>query len=220
MPMRGIARTLRISKNTVEAKFQWLHQYISSLKVGLSPDLEQLHFDELETIEHTKLKPLSVLLFVDENYKILKTRVAVAPPKGKLAAISYQKYGPRKDEREEVLRQCFTELKGLRPQEIRSDAKPSYRKYTEEFFPGVMHKIFNRSEKERHQNRLHEKYQKQSHDPMFALNQRCAKLRANIRRLTRRSWCTTKLKENLQKHLEIYCFYNNFGEKAAMSWFP
>lgn len=218
--MRGIARSLGISKNTVEAKFQWLYQYVSSIKVNTPLDLEQLQFDELETIEHTKLKPLSVLLFVDQSYNILKTQVAVSPPKGRLAAISYAKYGPRKDEREEVLRQCFTELKGLRPQELRSDAKPSYRKYTQEFFPGVVHKSYNRSEKDHHRDRLHEKYQKQSHDPMFALNQRCAKLRANIRRLTRRSWCTTKLKENLQRHLEIYCFYNNMGERAAISRIP
>ena len=218
--MRGIARTLRISKNTVEAKFLWIHQYISSLKITNPVELGQLYFDELETIEHTKLKPLSVLLFVDEGYKIIKSQVAVAPPKGRLAKVSYDKYGPRKDEREDILKQCFTELKGLRPQEIRSDAKPSYRKYVQEFFPGVEHKVFNRSEKERHRDRLHEKYQKQTYDPMFVLNQRCAKLRANIRRLTRRSWCTTKLKENLQKHLEIYCFYNNLGEKAALHRIP
>ncbi|MBK9323583.1 MAG: hypothetical protein IPM97_11690 [Bdellovibrionaceae bacterium] len=135
--MRGIARTLRISKNTVEAKFLWIHQYISSLKATNPVELGQLYFDELETIEHTKLKPLSVLLFVDEGYKILKSQVAVAPPKGRLAKVSYDKYGPRKDEREDILKQCFTELKGLRPKEIRSDAKPSYRKYVQEFFPGL-----------------------------------------------------------------------------------
>ena len=219
--MRGIARTLRISKNTVEAKFLWIHQHVSSsLKANAPVDIGQLYFDELETIEHTKLKPLSVLLFVDDAYRILRTQVAVAPPKGCLAKISYDKYGPRKDEREDVLRQCFTELRGLKPQEIRSDAKPSYRKFTEEFFPGIEHKVFNRSEKERHRDRLHEKYQKQVYDPMFTLNQRCAKLRANIRRLTRRSWCTTKLKENLQRHLEIYCFYNNLGERAAVASLP
>jgi hypothetical protein len=142
------------------------------------------------------------------------------PSKGRLAKISYEKYGFRKDEREEVLKQCFEDLQGLRPQEVYSDAKPSYRKYVQDFFPGVIHRVENHSEKERHRDRLHEKYQKKKYDPMFRLNQRCAKLRADIRRLTRRSWCTTKLKENLQKHLELYCFYNNLGATQALSYIP
>jgi len=46
-------------------------------------------------------------------------------------------------------------------------------------------------------------------DPMFAINQRCASLRADVNRLIRRSWCTTKKSNHLHKHLMIYSCYNN-----------
>ncbi len=41
------------------------------------------------------------------------------------------------------------------------------------------------------------------------LNHTCAMLRANINRLIRRSWSTTKNAENLAHHLTIYVNYHN-----------
>jgi transposase-like protein len=216
VPMRGIARTLRLSCGTVDRKFHWLFQYFSSLKLPRSSHVETLYFDELETIEHTKLKPLSIAVFVDQDYKLLVAEVAEMPAKGRLALISRTKYGAREDLREPAMEKCFDQIKGLRPLKIVSDAKPSYKKYVDRYFPKVAYEIHNQAEKERKRDRLHENYQKKAYDPLFPINQRFAKLRADIRRLTRRSWCTTKLKENLQKHLELYRVYNNLGYKEAV----
>ena len=46
-------------------------------------------------------------------------------------------------------------------------------------------------------------------DPLFALNHTCAMLRANINRLFRRTWCTTKKKERLEQHLAVYMDFHN-----------
>ncbi|MBK7963583.1 MAG: hypothetical protein IPK04_21735 [Bdellovibrionales bacterium] len=77
-------------------------------------------------------------------------------------------------------------------------------------FPHSIYEVHNRADKERHRDRLHEKLHKKRFDPLFAVNQRCAKLRSDIRRLTRRSWCTTKKPENLQGQLDLY-IVNQFG---------
>lgn len=46
-------------------------------------------------------------------------------------------------------------------------------------------------------------------DPLFSLNHTCAMLRANINRLFRRTWCTTKVPENLGAHIAMYAYYHN-----------
>ena len=46
-------------------------------------------------------------------------------------------------------------------------------------------------------------------DPLFSLNHTCAMLRANINRLFRKTWCTTKKKEGLERHLAVYMDFHN-----------
>ena len=46
-------------------------------------------------------------------------------------------------------------------------------------------------------------------DPLFILNHSCAMLRANVNRLIRKTWCTTKRPVRLQMHLEIFIDYYN-----------
>ena len=176
-------------------------------KKQLKLTAKEIQFDEMETIHHTKCKPLSVAIMVNEKYQVLSLEVAEMPAKGRLAEISRKKYGYRKDERELTMQKSFENLKSslvAEPVKLLSDAKPSYRKFVQKYFPGQVYETHNRAEKERHRSRLHEKYQKKRFDPLFSLNQRCAVLRSQIKRLTRRSWCTTKKVENLQGHLDLF----------------
>ena len=46
-------------------------------------------------------------------------------------------------------------------------------------------------------------------DPMFALNHVAAKLRADLSRLLRKVWVTTKRVDRLQAHLDLYLAYHN-----------
>lgn len=209
LPLRGIARILGINYKTVYRKFLWLADHLPETQ-GLKWSSQKLYFDELETLEHTKLKPLSVGLIVDGSYQILGACVASMPCKGHLASLSRKKYGPRPDERFERLNELFQKtakkLKFLSsPLEIVTDAKPGYKALVKKHFPDLVHtQVLSRKVEQPDLLK-----NKKMWDPLFALNQRCAKLRAHIRRLTRRSWCTTKKPENLQRHLDLYIHYNN-----------
>src|SRR5690606_19374474 len=46
-------------------------------------------------------------------------------------------------------------------------------------------------------------------DPLFSLNHTCAMYRDNTKRLSRRSWCTTKRVDRLQCLLELYTVFHN-----------
>ncbi len=205
--IRASAQLLEMTYKNTYNKFLWLCEQAKAKKQKLQLTARSLQFDEMETIHHTKCKPLSIAIMVNENYQILSLEVAQIPAKGLLAQVSIKKYGIRPDEREDVLHKSFTELKKRLVtdiEELKSDAKPSYVKFPERYFNGVPHFCYSRRDKDRHRDRLHEKFTKKVFDPLFALNQRCAKLRSDIKRLTRRSWCTTKKIENLQGHLDLY----------------
>jgi transposase-like protein len=205
--LRDCARFLGITYKNTYRKFLWLGDQAEEYKKLLKLEAQSLFFDEMETIEHTKCKPLGIFLAVNEEYLLLEAKVAKMPAKGRLAKFSVKKYGKRIDERPQVAEECFCLIKEklkLPPKEIFSDAKPSYFPLVTRHFPKVPHYIHSRADKDRHRDRIHENHHKKRFDPMFRVNQRCAKLRAQIKRLARRSWCTTKKPENLQRHLNIF----------------
>jgi hypothetical protein len=202
MTMRGIAKHLKISKTTVDRKFLWLSNHLpQALKLNLEC-CNVIQLDELETIEHTKCKPLSVLVCVSQEGFPLAFKVARMPAKGLLAEFSRKRYGKRSDERDKVLERTLRELHY--PEVVKTDGKPSYATLIKRQWPDAKHLVFTRAKKQKLQDRLHETQTKRKFDPLFSLNHLCASLRADIRRLTRRSWCTTKKPENLQRHLNIY----------------
>ena len=205
--IRASSRILGMTYKNTFNKFLWLMREAKKKKEIQKYYIQTLYFDEMETIHHTKCKPLSIALAVNEKYQILGMQVAEMPAKGRLAEFSVRKYGPRQDDREKALESLFEQVKAgalSMPALIKSDQKSSYQKFVERYFPRVVYETHSRAEKERHREKLHERLHKRKYDPMFVLNQRCAKLRSDIRRLTRRSWCTTKRLENLQGHLDIY----------------
>lgn len=205
--IRGSSRLLKMTYKNTYKKFLWLKRFIEHKKQISNFTAKEVQFDEMETIHHTKCKPLSIALAVNEKYQILRAKVAEMPAKGRLYDISVKKYGHRHDDRENAMTEMFKHLKQealIQPVLIKSDAKPSYRKFVKEYFPESHYEQYSRAQKERHRDRLHEKLSKKSYDPMFAINHCCARLRSQIKRLTRRSWCTTKKIENLQLHLDLF----------------
>lgn len=210
---RRTAKLIHCSKNTVARKLLWLSQYPETISQKGALDSEHLQIDELETIEHTKLKPLTVPICINDNYKILGLSVGKIKAKGLLAGIALKRYGPREDEREKSLTELFENLKksiNKSPLTITTDAHPLYPKLIRKYFPNSKHiQVVSRDHLKKKRELVYTAERKKIFDPMFALNQRCAMLRADIRRLTRRSWCTTKKIENLRKHLELYVIYNN-----------
>ena len=214
--LRASSRILGLSYSNTYKKFLWLKTIIELKKRDLKYFAEKIQIDELETIHHTKCKPLSIALVANEKHELLSAQVAEFPAKGRLSEISIKKYGPRIDERTHKIQESLLEVKRSLQNKVKlieSDQNPRYGKMVRSVFGGVEYRQHNRAEKERVQARLHEKMQKKRFDPLFVINHQCARLRSQIKRLTRRSWCTTKKVENLQLHLDLFIvmqFYEKF----------
>ena len=212
MSHRRIAIFLRVHRTTVTRKFLfWGRQSELKLKEAneaYRPAI-QIEFDDMETFEHTHLKPLSITLAVEsKSRRILAVAVSQMPAKGRIAEISRKKYGPRPDKRSFGRAQVFHRLKSLITKDaiIKSDQSPHYPGDVKRFFPSAMHIAYlSRRAAVVGQGEL----KKKGFDPIFTLNHTAAMNRENINRLRRKTWCTTKKAERLQAHLNIYALYHN-----------
>lgn len=210
--LRRIARNLKLSRATVNRKLIFLG--IICLNKLQEDNLKaepctRVQFDDLETFEHTKLKPLSVTLAVEyKTRRILGFEVAQMAAKGHLSQLSVKKYGVRKDERTKARHKFFEKLKPLVKAEalFESDENPYYPKDLKIYFPKAKHNAFKG---QRGSTSGQGELKKVRFDPLFSLNHTCAMLRANVNRLVRKTWCTTKLSQNLAHHLAIYAHFHN-----------
>ena len=173
------------------------------------PKSVAIQFDDMETSEHTKLKPLSIPLTVDQKTReILSFDVAQMPAKGLLAAVSRKKYGYRKDLRAagwcNVLRETS---RAVTPCVIvTSDSHKRYPQMLRENLPGATHiQKISRRACIAGQGEL----KVGGYDPLFSLNHTAASLRANICRLIRKTWCTTKRRDCLRSHIAMYVYWHN-----------
>ena len=168
-----------------------------------------MQFDDLETFEHSKCKPVSVIMAVEKSTrKILGFEVSQMPAKGHLAKIARKKYGYRRDDRWKGRRRLFLKLKPQLSEfaEIFSDQSPHFPEDVKRFFPNAFH----RTTKGRRGCVVGQGELKAGgFDPIFSLNHTFAMLRANINRLVRKTWCTTKKIERLRDHIDIYVCYHN-----------
>jgi transposase-like protein len=212
MSQRRTAKVLGLNRKTVVRKFLFLctqTQKSLALFHKHRPLAQIVEFDDLETFEHTKCKPLSVTLAVEyKTRRILGFSVSQMPCKGKLARISVKKYGFRRDDRAQGRQDLFEQIKPLiKPGAlIKSDKNPHYPKDVKRHFPDSVH--------ETHKGRRgcivgQGELKKIGRDPLFSLNHTCARLRDDIKRLVRRTWATTKKPERLHAHLMIYSLYHN-----------
>ena len=203
---------LNLNRKTVVRKLLFLSaQAELRLQKQLSTHLPSkvIEFDDMETFEHSKCKPVSITLAVESGTrKILGLEVARMPAKGPLAARSRRKYGPRPDERPRARRRLFQRILPLVAQsaEIKSDENPHYPCDVGKFFPGRTHKTFKgRRGCVVGQGEL----KRIGFDPLFSLNHTCAMFRDNVSRLIRRTWCTTKRIDRLRAHLILYAEFHN-----------
>ena len=174
--------------------------------------VDEIVFDEMETSIHTKLKPLSIALAVSPQRVILGFETSVMPASGKNAKISQKKYGRRPDRRNQGMRTLFQRMKiflnqeGIQPARLLSDECPRYPRHVRRDFPKATHLTFpGKRGCVVGQGEL----KKIGFDPLFALNHTAAMFRANMNRLFRRTWCTTKRIERLNDHLMLYMAYHN-----------
>ena len=211
---RRAAILLGVNRKTAVRKFRFLATQARQeqerwLKQLASHPISHVQFDDLETSEHTKCKPLSVALAVEpKSRKILGFQVSSMPAKGHLSQIAFKKYGPRADDRAQGWNALFYSLKPVVREDAEwlSDENPHYPHHLKRHHPKATHRtVKGRRGCVAGQGEL----KKIGNDPLFSLNHTCAMLRANLNRLVRRTWCTTKTKQGLIDHLSIYVRYHN-----------
>lgn len=212
--MRRSAIILNLHRTTVDRKLIYLAKKSRQmhaellLKIG-TQKVTRLQFDDLITSEHTKLKPLSISIAIDaENRTILGASVSRIAAFGKLAALSRKKYGRRKSTHKEVLHKLLEKISPLisLDAEIKTDQHQFYPELVQKFFPTAKH---FRYKGEKAMIAGLGELKKNGRDPLFGINHTCAMFRANINRLFRRTWCTTKNISRLQDHLDIYIAFHN-----------
>lgn len=212
--LRRISLVLKINQKTAARKLQYLAakarleqaKFLAMLKDN---PVEHLQFDDLITSEHTKLKPLAVSVAVDAKRRfILGLNVAAIPAFGKIAKLSRAKYGPRISEHKEKLDEMLKQIKPLIVPTalICSDEHKHYPPVVKKYFPKAKHERFKGG---RGCIVGQGELKKLRFDPLFTLNHSCAMLRANINRLFRKTWCTTKKPMRLKDHLDIYIWFHN-----------
>jgi transposase-like protein len=173
------------------------------------PKAEIVEFDDLETFEHTKCKPLSVTLAVEhKTRRILGFQVSQMASNGLLAKKSRVLYGKRRDERRSGRKAFFAEIEDLvSPVAVfKSDENPYYPADVRRHFPKATHVTFKGK---RGASTGQGELKKVRFDPLFSLNHTCAMLRDNIGRLVRKTWCTTKKAWRLSLHLALYADFHN-----------
>jgi len=203
---------MNLARKTVARKLIFLSAQ-AQIKINFQwkdrPLCSEVEFDDVETFEHTKCKPLAITVAVEAyTRRVIGFEVSEMCVKSSLKEIAFKKYGPRKDQRYLARRKLFGRLKSrVHPNAIiKSDKNPHYFKDVKLFFSQCSYKTF----KGRRGCIVGQGELKRiGFDPMFSLNHTAAKMRAGICRLIRKTWCTTKKKERLTDHLYIYFAYHN-----------
>ena len=211
--LRRSAHLLGVSRGTVEKKLPFLASRCRRLNDrhlnSLAGRIHNIQIDDLITKENSKLKPLSISIAVDENRRtILALEVSQIPAFGHLARHAVKKYGARRDEHSQGLNRMFKRIAPLLVSEVlvKSDEHTSYPSFISAFLPKAKHQQFK---SERGCVVGQGELKKVGFDPLFIVNHTCATLRANVNRLFRKTWCTTKEPQRLQDHLDIFMFFYN-----------
>ena len=154
-------------------------------------------------------KPLSVAMAVSkDDRKIAGFSVSKRPATGHLAAMSRKKYGYRRDERIKGLRHLFKPLQTFLGPDIAIDSDDC------PYYPNPVHHDFPKANYNQFKGKARAisgrgELKKIRRDPLFAINHTFAMCRANINRLIRKTWCTTKKISRLIYHLAIYAWVHN-----------
>jgi len=202
--MRRVAKHIGIDRKTVARKLQYLAEQAREAHTTAlaSPGIktEYVQFDEMETYEVSKLKPLSIALAVRaKTGQILGAKVAEMNCHGKTASASVRKYGRRTDGRMRATKSVLGNVVKVSKAKltIATDKKQAYRTIIKQVLPGARHDVYA------------SRTTVSTADPLFRLNHTCAKIRADLSRMSRKTWSASKKATALQDNLDVYVAYNN-----------
>lgn len=212
--MRRCALLLGVNRKTIARRLPFLaaeaklRQEKFLYRYKRRPALS-VQFDDLETFEHSKYRPISVAMAVEAKTRvILGFSISEMPAKGTTAHFSRRKYGRRADLRHQGWDELFKKLKTKVSADAKflSDQNPHYPSFVKKHFPKAKHSTIRGA---RGSIRGQGELKRVPFDPLFSLNHTFAMLRANISRLIRKTWCTTKKLCHLAQHIQVYMDFHN-----------
>ena len=198
--LRGIARILEINYNTVVEKFRFMAgkariRHEVALKHG-EIITKYIQFDEMQTFEHTKEKPLGIELSIrPKTGQILSAKVCRIPITALTIAKSKAVQYNKKTDRKEAFYKMIAETKQALDKGysvLSCDGNRESVRMAKLMCPDSLI--------ETHVN---------DYAGMWRLNHTCAKLRHHLSRLKRKTWATTKEMKFLQMHLDLFIAYQN-----------
>ena len=209
--LRRIALNHNTSRTTVKRKIEFLADQarLKHQEWLKDKNFKVVEFDDLETFEHTKCKPLSVSIALEhKTRKLIGFRVSTIGAKGHLAKPAFKKYGKRENTSYKNRESLFEELKLVVDKKavFKTDMHKQYPELVRKHFPEAEHRLY-RSVRARSSG-LGELKQK-GFDPIFSINQVFSMFRDNLKRLTRQTWCTTKRIKYLEMQIMIYFDFHN-----------
>ena len=214
--LRDAARHFQVSRTTIARRLEFLAAQSRKRNAVLLQRIQtefgafdRVQFDDLLTAEHTKCKPISTTVVVQEDTRIiLGYCVAQIPAFGLLAAIAKKKYGFRADHSRRERDRLFKQLTNLLPEHttFRTDEHKHYPVVIKRHFPKATHATHKGAKGSvRGQGEL----KKVGRDPLFSINHSLAMFRDKMSRLSRRSWNLSKHIDRLDDHLAIYIESHN-----------
>lgn len=208
---RKATRIMKVNRKTIARRLPYFSNVseaeLSYLRFSQFPS-RKLQFDDMESFEQTKLKPLSIPLIVcGERRLILSFDVVSMPAKGARSSYSVEKYGLRTDDRKIGWYNTLSEVALFFTEgSITTDLHTSYPKMVRTLLPSLRHiQVKGRLPKESGFGEL----KIGGFDPLFALNHTAASIRYSVNRLARKTWCTTKKQQCLKQHIAVYTLYHN-----------
>ncbi len=211
---RRCARNLKIDKKTVARKLIYLAKkarlnqktFLNNIQNG---EIQEVQFDDLITSIHTKLKPVAISVIIDaEKRLILGAKVSEIPAFGKIAKISRRKYGKRENRHRKNLDALLKSIS------TKIDQQAKFKTDEHQYYPELLAKYFPKCSHQRFKSMRASvaglgELKSKKFDPLFMINHTLAMFRANINRLFRKTWCTSKTENYLQDHVDIFIDYFN-----------
>ncbi len=143
-------------------------------------------------------------MVVDSQRRLIQGfGVARSPAGGNLAVISPKHYGKRLDESRKMREELFAEVQHRIHAEafFSSDGHDQYATLIKRHFPEISQALHPGK---RGYVSGQEEPKRIGFDPLLSIDHTLAMLRANINRLVRRTWCTTRKPEASVHHLWIH----------------
>jgi len=209
---RRIATKLGCARKTVARKVAFLAQEARKKNARWLSEhgpFDQVQWDELITFEHSRLKPVSVaVMSCVRTRSLIGFGVAQIPASGSIAKRAREKYGHRPDRSAAMRKAVLNEVVELVEPDatLTTDEHPRYAREIKTYFPNATH-IQHRSVRGSLSGQGELK--RTGFDPLFNINHALAMLRDNLKRLARRTWCTTKLIQGLEDELAVYMHVHN-----------